>query len=362
MRILDRYIIKHISSGYLFILLVFVGLYFIIDIFSNLSDILESKTPLAIIIQYYLYSLPLIILRVSPFSLLIGTLYTFGELNKNNEIVSFRSAGLSLLRIASPVILFALLISIIAFFIQEKILIYSQKEVENIKLHFIKKSEFITTEEKNLAFTSENMIFFAEKFIPKEKRLYRVIIFQEDEDRNINKKIFCENIIYQYGFWIAKNVISYNLDKDGNIVDTPINIGVKKIKLKEKPEELIFKKSIFAQFYSLNNLKKEINRLAKVKAKNLLVTLTIDYYQKMAEPFSHFFLVIGVLPLALEIKRRKVTLASLGVGLSFGFIYYTFSSFSIALGKSGVILPFLSAWVTPLFFLTVGITGLFLIK
>ena len=93
-----------------------------------------------------------------------------------------------------------------------------------------------------------------------------------------------------------------------------------------------------------------------------LANLIIDYYHKMTEPFIHLFLVIGILPLALEIRRRKVALSSLGVGFIFGFIYYVLSSFSIALGKSGFILPFFSAWTAPFFFLTVGITGLLLIK
>ena len=110
MRVLDKYIVKHVARGYLFILLTFIGLYFIIDLFSNLSDILKTKPSLDILVQYYLHSLPLIILRVSPPSLLISTLYTFGELNRNNEIISFRASGLSILKIASPVIFFSLIV------------------------------------------------------------------------------------------------------------------------------------------------------------------------------------------------------------------------------------------------------------
>ena len=130
MRVLDKYIVKHVSYGYLFILLVFIGLYFIIDIFSNLSDILKAKPPLLILAQYYLHSLPLIILRVSPLSLLVSTLYTFGELNKNNEIISIRASGLSIFRIALPVVFFSVLIAMTVFFLQEKILIHSQKKLK----------------------------------------------------------------------------------------------------------------------------------------------------------------------------------------------------------------------------------------
>ena len=362
MRILDKYIVKSVVLGYLFILLVFVGLYFVADIFTNLSDILKAKTPALIIVQYYVASLPLIFLRVSPLALLISTLYTFAELNKNNEIVSIRASGISIMRIAFPVVFFALFLSVTTFFIQEKTLMQSQKKVDEIKTQSIKKSITTTSEERNLAFTSGDRIFFVQKFLPKKGILENVIIFKEGEDRKLEKKIVCKEIVYEYGFWIAKDIIEYNLDADGNISDTPTSSPTKKISLKEKPQELLLKRSIFSQFSSLSHLKKEIARLEKVKAGNLLTNLTIDYYQKVAEPFSHLFIVIGILPIALEIKKRKAALSSLGIGFIFSFIYYVLSSFSIALGKSGVILPFLSVSLAPAFFLTVGITGLLLIR
>jgi len=362
MRILDKYIVKNISLGYLFILLVFIGLYFVADIFTNLSDILKAKTSMLILAQYYIASLPLIFLRVSPLALLISTLYTFGELNKNNEIISIRASGLSILRIAFPVIIFALFLSATTFFIQEKTLMQSQKKVDEIKTQFIKKTMVTTTEERNLAFTSGNRIFFVQKFLPKKGILENVIIFEEGEDRRLEKKMVCKEIAYEYGFWIAKGIIEYNLDADGNISNAPVSSTTRKISLKEKPQELLLKKSLFTQFSSLGRLKKEITRLKKVKASSLLTNLTIDYYQKVAEPFSHLFIVIGILPIALEIKKRKVALSSLGVGFIFSFIYYILSSFSIALGKSGIILPFLSVSLAPVFFLTVGITGLLLIR
>jgi len=362
MRILDKYIIKGLAKAYFFILIVFVVLYLMVDIFSTLSSILKHHTPLLILGQYYLHSLPLILLRVSPVSLLISTLYVFGELNKNNEIISIRASGISILRLAFPVICFAFVASTAMFFVQEKMLITSQKKVEDIKSHYIKKKITSTTVENNLAFTSGDMIFFAQKFSPKEETLQNVIIFKENENKIITKKILCKKIIYEYGFWIGKDIIEYSLDDKGNITDIPIALSTKKIDLQEKPNELIYKKSIFSQFSSLSKLKREMNRLKKLKAKKLLANLTIDYHQKIVEPFSHLFLVIGILPLALEIKKRKVGLSSLGVGFIFGFIYFTLGSFSVALGKSGAILPLFSAWLAPLFFITVGISGLLLIR
>ncbi len=362
MRILDRYIVKQVSLGYFFVLATFIGLYLIIDLFTNLSNILKSDPPFYILAQYYIYSLPLIIKRVSPLSILISTLYTFGELNKNNETISIRTSGLSILRVAYPVIFFALVISASVFTLQEKVLIHWQKRVEDIKSQFIKKDLTTASEERNFAFTSGSSIFFVGRFVPQEKMLENVMIYKRDKDRRITKRIVCKKVSYEYGFWIGQNIIEYSLDSEGNEKGKPLNIAKGKIDLKEKPRELILKKSIFAEFSSLQSLKKEIDSLKRLSTNEALANLIIDYYHKMTEPFIHLFLVIGILPLALEIRRRKVALSSLGVGFIFGFIYYVLSSFSIALGKSGFILPFFSAWTAPFFFLTVGITGLLLIK
>jgi lipopolysaccharide export system permease protein len=361
MRILDKYILKNVFSSYVFILLVFVGLHFIIDLFSLLSDILKNKPPIFVLSNYYLNMLPLIFLRVSPFSLLMGTLYTFGEMNKNNEIVSMRASGISITRIVLPVIFISLLISSLSFFVQEKILIYSQRKVEEIKEKYIKKS-FPQKIERNFAFRSKNKIFFVKSFNPKSNVLEEVIIFEEDENQDIVKKYICQRIIYQDKEWWAKNIIEYKLNSEGDIKEGPLSWEERKIDLEETPKKISLKKSKFFEFISLKELKKEIKRLKKIKASSLLFSLIIDYHKKIVLPLTHFFLVIGVLGFALEIRKRRVALSSLGIGFLVSFFYYCLFSFSVALGKAGVILPYLASWVSALFFFTVGISALLLIK
>ena len=361
MYIFDRYIAKHTFSGYCFLLLVFIGLYFIVDLFSNLNDMLQAKPPIGALIGYYAYMVPLIFLRVSSFAFLVSVLYTYGELNKHNEILTMRASGMSVFRVSLPVLAFALLLSAATFFIQERVLLYSQKKVDDIKVKFIKKN-FSAPEEGNFAFHSKDMILFTSKFIPKNKLLQDVIVFKEDSEGNITQKTIAQSITYKDSVWMAQNVIEYALDTEGNIVGTPTHSAEKRVDIEEKPEELALKKSILTQFASLKDLRKEIKKLSKIKAYNKLSNLVIDAYNKIADPFAHLFLVIGILPFALEIKKRKVALSSLGIGFIFWFLYYYVASLSTALGKTGIILPICSPWIGPLFFVTVGITGLLLIR
>lgn len=362
MRILNRYILKNVVAGYVFILLIFAGLYFIIDLFSTLSDILKTKPSLDIILSYYFHMLPLIFLRVAPFSLLMSALYGFGELNKNNEIVSMRASGIGIFKICLPVISFALLMSVISLYIQEKILVVSQKKVEEIKTECIDSPDSDNTE-NNFAFPSENMLFFVRKFSPREGIMENATVFEENNRGNIVKKSLIDSITYNDGVWQGKNIIEYSLDEEGNIAAVPMHWLEKTINLKDNPQELTSKRSIFSQFTPLRSLGKEIARLKKINTRTTLINnLTIDYHRKIADAFAHLFLLIAALPFALEIKKRRVAISSLGTGFIFSFTYYCFTSFSIALGKSGSILPVFSAWLAPIFFLSVGIAGLMLVK
>jgi len=304
----------------------------------------------------------MIFLTVSPFSLPISVFYTFGELNRHNEVLSMRASGISVLRIAFPIIFFSIIISSASLFIQERILIGSQKKMEDIKMHSIKKNYSSQSDETNLAFSSMDMIFFVGKFSPQKKTLSDVIMFEENEKNNITKKTIVKNMVYEDKKWKARDIMEYKLDDAGNITGAPIYWARKEIKLDEKPETLVFKRSILFQFASLKNLRKEIRQLKQIKAFDKLANLTIDYNRKIVEPLSTLFMVIGILPLALEIKKRRAGFSSLGVGIISSFIYYTFMYFGIALGKGGIILANFCPWLAPLFFVSAGITGLIFLK
>ena len=53
MRILDRYILNSIVKIFISNILTFSFLYILIDIASNLQDLIERKVPYEILLQYY---------------------------------------------------------------------------------------------------------------------------------------------------------------------------------------------------------------------------------------------------------------------------------------------------------------------
>ncbi|MDD5596264.1 MAG: LptF/LptG family permease, partial [Candidatus Omnitrophica bacterium] len=119
MRILDRYIIKSVLNIFVVCLLTFLFLYVIIDVFANLQDMLKQTLNFRILLQYYLSYLPIIFVQVSPIALLLATLYTFGKLNRDNEIIAMRASRLSIVQITKTVLIFGFLISVCIFWLND---------------------------------------------------------------------------------------------------------------------------------------------------------------------------------------------------------------------------------------------------
>lgn len=115
MRILDRYILRSVLAVFFGCLLVFLFLYIIIDVFSHLDDILKQRVELLLLLKYYGSFLPIIFVQVTPICCLLSTLYAFGKLNRDNEIIAMRSSGLSVLQITKTIIIFGLVVSACSF-------------------------------------------------------------------------------------------------------------------------------------------------------------------------------------------------------------------------------------------------------
>lgn len=361
MRIVDKHITGHVTLAYVFAMLVFVGLYCIADMFGALSDILKTKPSLEILATYYLYTLPFIALQVSPFCVLIAVLYSFGEFNKDNELVALRAAGLSSRRIIVPAITLAFTLSCLALLTQEKVLIYSQMAAENIKSQFIKK-ESLGTEEKNVIFSSKSSMLYARRFDHKKGALYDVILFKGDESSILAQKLACQTAYWRDNRWVGENVVEYTLDQQGGISGQPTQTASAILDIDESPRQILLKKTLLAEFAPLRSIIKEIKWFRRINAPGVVAALKVDYQQRLAQPLANFFLVLGVIPAAIHIRKRKVTLSAMGMGFIFAFLYYLLSSMGTNLGKTGLFTPVLGAWLAPLFFSTAGLAGMWAVK
>ncbi len=359
MRILDRYILKSIITIFFSCIFVFLFLYIVIDLLSNLDEILKHQATLTLLARYYLTYLPVMFVQVSPFACLLSTVYTFGRLNHNNEIIAMRSSGLSIFRIARDALIFGLLISLAVFWVSDRFVPSSSAENQKIKIQIDegsirnkpKKSEIITNFSM---YGLRNRLFFINKFSPGTKTLEGITILEHDQNQNPVKKIIATKGVYQDGLWRFFQSITYNFDQNGQILDEPLYLEEEIMDIPETPENMASLRQKPEEM-SIRQMQDYIWRLSKSGATGIVRNLKVDLYQRFCSPFTSIIIILLGIPFSLMMRKRATGMSSIGVSITVGFLYYVLDAICLALGKSGLLMPALSAALSHMIVLTTSL-------
>jgi len=113
MTLLDRYILRSLVVNYLIALGVMMSLYVVLDLFVNMDEFTEgdasSGMVLAGILSYYGNNLFLYFAQLSGVITLFACLASVARMRRQNEMTAVLASGVSLYRVAAPVIAFGLL-------------------------------------------------------------------------------------------------------------------------------------------------------------------------------------------------------------------------------------------------------------
>ena len=126
MRILDRERYWSFLKAYCICFTALVGLYVIIDVFSNLdefAEVADTKAQLAYNIgRYYLIRMSLIYDQICGIITMMAAIFTVTWMQNNNELLAMLAAGISTRRVIRPVLISAIGISSLAVINQELIM------------------------------------------------------------------------------------------------------------------------------------------------------------------------------------------------------------------------------------------------
>ena len=150
--------------------------------------------------------------KAIPFSALLGAVFAFWRLNRNNEFVVARAAGVSIWQFLAPPIAFAILIGLFKIsvfnpFSSAMLLKYEILEAKHIR----GKSSLAALANEGLWFRQStgdgHYILHARNIIPREMRIERVIVFlMQDADRFV-ARIDAPSADLEDGFWRLERAV-----------------------------------------------------------------------------------------------------------------------------------------------------------
>jgi len=114
MKTLDRYILRALVVNYVIAIAVMISLYVVLDLFFNMDEFTENEgVAIVNILSFYGNRIFLYFAQLSGVITLFACMITLARMRRQNEIIAVLASGVSLYRLAAPVVAFAIATSLL---------------------------------------------------------------------------------------------------------------------------------------------------------------------------------------------------------------------------------------------------------
>jgi lipopolysaccharide export system permease protein len=330
--------------------------YLTIEFLEKIRKFSERDADFLLVLQYLLYKLPRILFDITPLAVLIATFLTLGMLSRNNEIIAFKSSGISLLKLTAPLLLFGAFLSGALFFLNGTLVPSTYKKAKMIQETQIEKKSTDGKMVQNRFWLrlDSRTLFNIELAEPNRMKMHGVKIYYLGNDFSLPETVEAEALTYTEGNWVLSKGIRRKFQSDGTIQIKRFDEQI--IPINKKPRD--FKQMVVQpEEMTYERLQAYIDQLS---ADGFDATrYRVDLLGRQAFPFINFMMVLVGIPFALHDRRSTGVARGAAISLFLGLCYYLVFSVTISLGHVNALSPWLSAWAANLLFLGIG-TYLFL--
>ncbi|MBA3813742.1 MAG: LptF/LptG family permease [Alphaproteobacteria bacterium] len=305
---------------------------------------------LAIKLKMILLRSPNFLEQILPFLFFAAALFIFWRMNRSNELLIFRSVGISLWRIILPISLTALMIGFIDLSAFNPLSSVMQKRYEKLEKRYLSKTK------EDIKLTSTGL-WLSEKIGPNQA-LYRADKIDLNTMTFLNLNIiitspdnkFVERLDAKTA-QIQGNDLVLKEGWETHVGKSTTSFAEKKIKTslnKNKIEEMRVSRATF----SFWNLPPYISLLEASGLHSLKYQMY--WHSMLAGTFWLGAMIFLAAAFSCRPHRQGKTALILLGGLIVGFALYFFKDIAFALGASGRLPPVIAAWLPPLLTFMVG--------
>jgi lipopolysaccharide export system permease protein len=350
--ILDKYILRQVIEMFIMGVCIFTSIIFASDTFITLiKQISLFGIPFKVAFMMIILNLPSVIVMTIPMGVLLATVMTLNKLSLASEITVIRACGIGLNRIAKPIFVFAVVMSVFSFVINESIVPVMAKQSKDLALWALGQ--------KNIPEGKENFVFkelsddgnlkrlFYVGFC-EDKILHNITVLDTSKEGTIQVLQADEGTTSPEGWDFQKGAV-YTIGSEGKILNTTLfdtsNVKYGVDLSKELNKNL-------AREMNFSNLMRYVHE-NKLDEKQMRV-VQIELHDKLALPLTTIALVLIGVPLAITPPRVRYNRGFL-FSILIIFAYYLIRALSISFGETGTLDPFLAAWMPNIVLTVIGV-------
>ena len=349
--ILDRYVTSMYVRVFLLCALGLLALFYISTFIDRSDKVFKGAATWGMMGAYLWYLLPQYVYYVLPMSVLLASLVTIGVLTKNSELIVMKACGISLYRVAVPMLCVALLAGGTLFALEQTILGESNRKSDAIKrvMNGI-APETLDMLTRQWVVGTHGEIYHYNYFDPKANALMGLSVYEfSGTMQSLERRSYAEVARYapepgKPNMWRAEQTWSRELRPSG---DTRRFAAPPVAEFTLEPPSYFGTRQPEPEFMSYSQLQTYIDQLRQSGFDVIAQQVALE--RKASFPFVTLIMTLIAVPFAVTAGRRGA-MYGIGVGIVIAISYWVAFSVFAALGTGGVVAPILAAWAPNLLF------------
>ena len=333
MKILTRYTISSILKVAVVTIMLFALILAAVELFSKMDQIMNGDIAPLRIAEYIVLSLPQYLLMVASIAFLFSVTYYLSTLSANNELIPILNAGVSPRRLKAPIVVLAIVLTILGSVYQEKAVIAINAVHDELEVELFGSSS--TRDTRNIVLSDpDGYLIYTQRFSEASQAIYDPVLVQH-EGGSIIARVEADRAYFdEERGWVFENARVYHIEDESvssryeaEYTDPAFDI-----------EPRLFR----SQNTSIETMDREtaVDYLASLYANDRVTwhEKATDYYRRIFSPLAIFTLMFISVSMNFSF-RRNVLLFSVIQSLSIAVIYYVADMVFSIMGHQGAVAP-----------------------
>lgn len=343
---LPRYLRGQLLLSSLGVWVALAGLLQVLDLLESTSEILNRQQGMAGVGWYALLRAPTILMQALPLAALVGAVFAFSGLARNNEVMALRALGLPFRRVLAIMLPTVALVALTQLLLAELAVPASQKALTAWWAQLPPASEEDPDIEP-LWLRTDGGLLRVETVYPDGRRMDHLRLYNRDAEGRLTSRVVAASASYADKQWTLSDVVETDFLNHRTLPAEASRVWNTSLSASD------LRRLSAHEPYVSGFLAAQILAGERTGAKTLPFYRT-RVQQALSDPLVALIMVLLATPVALALVRGDNGGALVLRSLVFGLLFLLLNGLFAALGEANLVGAVLAAWTAPLLFLLLG--------
>ena len=352
-QLMDIYLLRRFFFYFFMLMGAFVFLFEAFTFFELLDDIARHRIAFLVVVEYFWYFTPYLIYQLAPLAALVAILVTLGVMSKNNEVVACKAIGISLYRLAIPLLLAGIILAASLIVLDVTFLPYANQRQDALRNQIKGRPPQTYQQPERWIFGENAKIYNYDLFQPKENLFGGLTVLEIDPASfEIRRRVFANRARWSEAqkLWVLESGWIRDFSKDS--VAHYERFNTKDLAELTEPPSYFHREVLPAIQMSWPQLSRYIDGLHRAGFD--VSALTVQWHRKLAFPLIAPISMLLAFPFAFLVGTRGAV-GGVAIGVGIGIVYWLGSDLLGAMGSVGQLPPLVAGWSPDIIFFFLGL-------